>query len=359
MMRPISSRRVPVAALLALLLAALLLAWAVPAAAHTGGTTGFAQVSVHGQTVRYSLTLGSGLLGPGRSQDELPGLVAGKVAVSGDGRACEPTPGTVALPMPDRGTVNIVVRYACGAPVRELGLRDDLFDAFGAGYHTLANFARADGPQQFIFQPDRREARVQMAGAAPPSAPATAPSGGIAFFELGVEHILLGFDHILFVVALLLGGGGFRALLGIITAFTVAHSITLALSVLELVTLPAGFVEPVIALSIAYVALENFLPGYRISRRWAVAFLFGLVHGFGFAGILAELELPAAGLVTSLLSFNLGVEFGQALVIALLLPPLMWVRRFQWQERLVAATSALVLLAGVSLLLDRTLLPWM
>lgn len=344
----------PLAALLV-----LLAAWTVLAAAHTGGTTGFARISLHDRTVRYSLTLGADVPGAAGRQDALPALVADKVRISADGRACEPAQGAVALPAADRDAVTILVHYVCSGPVGELTVRDDLFDRFGADYHTLANFARAEGDRQFIFQPDRREASVRMAAFAPEPARQTAPSGGLAFFELGVEHILLGFDHILFVVALLLGGGSLRALVGIVTAFTIAHSITLALSVLGVVTLPPEIVEPVIALSIAYVALENMVPGRRVSRRWAVAFLFGLVHGFGFAGILAELELPTQGLVVSLLSFNLGVEAGQALVIALLLPLLVWLRGFAWHARAASAISAIVLAAGLSLLADRTLLPWM
>ncbi|MCC7273513.1 MAG: HupE/UreJ family protein [Alphaproteobacteria bacterium] len=348
--------RLLLAALLALLLAA-----PAPAAAHTGGSTGFARISAHGQTVRYSLSLGPEVLGgaPGaaRDLDALAALVAARIAIAADGRACAATPGTVTPPTADRVNVVVVVHYACAAPVYALTVRDDLAEALGADYHTLASFERAGGSDQIVFQPDRREARVVMAdpGSAAP-ATGTAAVGALAFFELGIEHILLGFDHILFVVALLLGGGGFAALLAIVTAFTVAHSITLGLSVLDIVTLPASIVEPIIALSIAYVALENIVPGRRISRRWAVAFLFGLVHGFGFAGALAELELRPASLVASLLAFNLGVEAGQALVIALLLPPLLWIRRYAWQRRAVAAASILLLVAGLSLLVGRTLL---
>jgi len=339
-----------------LLLTGLALLCVGVADAHTGGTTGFAKVSVHGKTVRYSLslttdTLSASGLAVGKDDDALAALVARKVAVSADGQSCAPVPGTVTPPTPDRSNAVIVVHYACAAPVSELTVRDDLFDALGTDYHTLASFDRQAGPEQFIFQPDRREARMRMADAAPGG---PAPSGLLAFIGFGIEHILLGFDHVLFVVALVLRGGRFTALLAIVTAFTVAHSLTLALSVLDLLTLPARFVEPVIALSIAYVALENLLPGNRpMSRRWAVAFLFGLVHGFGFAGVLAELELPKQGLLASLLGFNLGVELGQALVIALLLPSLLWLRRFPWQPQVVTAASVLLLVAGLTLLVER------
>lgn len=344
----------------------LALLWAVvgPAAAHTGGTTGFAKITAQGQTVRYSLSLStetlaaSGLAAASsRAQDydALAGLVTAKVAITADGRACAPVPGAVTPPTPDRSNAVIVVHYACAGPVRELTVRDNLFDTLGKDYHTLASFERQDGAsEQFIFQPDQRETRMRMAEGAQP---VSAAGGVLAFIGLGIEHILLGFDHVLFVVALMLRGGRFARLIAIVTAFTVAHSVTLALSVLDVVSLPARFVEPVIALSIAYVALENILPGERqVSRRWLVSFLFGLVHGFGFAGALAELELPKQGLALSLIGFNLGVELGQTLVIALLLPPLLWLQRFPWQRRAVTAASVLLMLAGLSLLVDRLFL---
>jgi hypothetical protein len=337
----------------------LLLASTGGATAHTSGTTGYARISVHGQTVRYSLSLGAETLGVAPGLDALPDLVAGKIAIAADGRACAPTPGTVIPPPPDRGTVVVVVDYACAAPVGELAVRDDLFDALGADYHTLASFERAGGgAEQFVFQPDRRETRVRIAAAGAESEPIRSSLGvGLAFVGLGIEHILLGFDHILFVIALILRGGRFASLLAIVTAFTIAHSITLALAVLEVVSIPARVVEPVIALSIAYVAMENMVMRHQASRRWAVSFVFGLVHGFGFAGALAELGLPRQGLVPALIGFNLGVELGQALIIGILLLPLLWLQRFAWRGRAVTAASAVLLVAGLALLVDRTLWP--
>jgi hydrogenase/urease accessory protein HupE len=153
----------------------------------------------------------------------------------------------------------------------------------------------------------------------------TDPAPAVAgYFVLGVEHLLLGLDHILFVIGLVLFIGSPWMLVKAVTAFTVAHSITLALSVLELVTLPAGPVEAVIALSILYLARELMLPEtarspLTRSAPWLMAFAFGLLHGFGFAGALADIGLPREQLASSLLLFNLGIEAGQLLVIALLL----------------------------------------
>lgn len=345
----------------------ILLAWVAAAAAHTSGTTGFARITVHGQTVRYSLTLSGETLAAGRAGGNadilaLADLVARKVAIAADGRACAPTPGTVQPPTADRAAALVIVDYACAAPVRELEVRDDLFDALGGDYHTLAHFERSAADtgrgEQFMFEPDRRVTRVRMVAAEAGTPQARSDANAmLSFIRLGLEHILLGYDHILFVIALMLRGGRFLSLLAIVTAFTVAHSITLSLAVLDLMTLPARLVEPVIALSIAYVALENMVMRQQPSRRWAVSFVFGLVHGFGFAGALAELNLPRQGLVSALLGFNIGVEIGQALVIAVLLLPLLWAQQFTWRSRAVTAASAILLVAGLALLVDRTLLP--
>jgi len=139
-----------------------------------------------------------------------------------------------------------------------------------------------------------------------------------AYTVLGVEHILSGFDHLLFVLALLFLVGFNRRLLLTITAFTLAHSLTLALSALGLVTLRSPPVEATIALSIALVAAEALNREATLARRWPalVAFLFGLVHGLGFAGALQEIGLPQKHLSAALLTFNVGVELGQLLVVA-------------------------------------------
>ncbi len=147
-------------------------------------------------------------------------------------------------------------------------------------------------------------------------------SGALAeqYFTLGLKHILEGFDHLMFVTGLILIVGFRRRLFWTITAFTAAHSITLAASVMELVRLAAAPVEFVIALSIVLVAREALDDRPSLTRRfpWIVAFVFGLIHGFGFSGALAEIGLPTEQVTVPLLSFNLGVEAGQLLVVAIL-----------------------------------------
>ena len=222
--------------------------------------------------------------------------------------------------------------------------------------------------------PERFTAFVDLgAGSAP--APATAPAApaddnGAAhaapasFFALGVEHILTGYDHLLFLGALLLVCATFREAATIITCFTVAHSVTLALAALDMVRLPSRLVEAVIAASIVYVAMENILrPGTdrrRLVWRAAVTFAFGLVHGLGFASVLRELGLGSApgGVVMPLLKFNLGVEAGQLGVAAVVFPLILLARRrvADADRILIPALSACVAAAGGWWLLQRVAL---
>lgn len=169
------------------------------------------------------------------------------------------------------------------------------------------------------------------------------------FLPAGIHHILIGPDHILFVVGLLLMGGSLGRILKIVTGFTIAHSITLALASLGLVTPPGRVVEPLIALSVLYVGVENLRArAGRWDTRPALAFVFGLVHGFGFAGVLREIGLPREALGWSLLGFNAGVELGQASIVLAVAPVLALVRAREPRQaqRLVTACSLGVAICG-------------
>ena len=183
------------------------------------------------------------------------------------------------------------------------------------------------------------------------------PSSFHQFLVLGVEHILTGYDHVVFLLALLLAGGAFWNTAKILTSFTLAHSITLALAALDVARIPSSIVEPLIAVSIVYVGVENLLHD-DLRWRWLLTFAFGLVHGFGFASVLRELGVGAAGVgvAVPLVSFNLGVELGQ-IGIMLLVLPLIWKLRSQpfFVMRCVPVCSLLVTLVGGYWLLQRTL----
>ena len=179
------------------------------------------------------------------------------------------------------------------------------------------------------------------------------------YLGLGFTHILpKGLDHILFVLGLFLLTTRMTPLLWQVTAFTVAHSITLGLSIYGVVALPPAVVEPLIALSIAYVAVENLITRQLHPWRVLVVFLFGLLHGLGFAGVLRELGLPRREFLTALVAFNVGVECGQLAVIgvaALALWPLM---RHAWYRRgVVVPASVVIALVGAYWTVTRVLAP--
>jgi HupE / UreJ protein len=352
-----NARRALVAAL------ALAAASGSPALSHTGGSTGHAAIALDRESIRYSLTLWPAALPPavaeelqlaraGRavSRDRLLGFVRDKVTLVAQGKRCEPGPGSLLPPAPPAESVTLVVDFRCADAVRDLVIRDDLFDVLGADYHTLA---RIDGPGhsgQFAFTPETRETRVRLDGR---------PGGGrgtASFVWLGIEHILTGWDHLLFLLVLLLPGGGLLALTKIITAFTLAHSVTLALAVLNVVVLPERLIEAVIAISIAAVAAENLYLRPTVTRRWIVSFCFGLVHGLGFSSALRDIGLPSDGLLLSLFGFNAGVEVGQALVVAVVLPALILVRDQGWEKRMIWVSSVVVLLVGLVLFVERAFL---
>ncbi|MFQ5602107.1 MAG: HupE/UreJ family protein [bacterium] len=172
------------------------------------------------------------------------------------------------------------------------------------------------------------------------------------FVWLGMEHIFIGYDHILFLLGLIVIGGSFKNLIKIVSSFTVAHSITLALAALQIVQIPGKVVESVIALSIVYIAAENFLIK-NSDQRWLITFIFGLMHGFGFAGVLTELGLPTSGLVVSLFSFNLGVEFGQIMIVSLTFPVIVFFTRTRWQKQIVFGLSSIILIFGLIWFIER------
>lgn len=211
------------------------------------------------------------------------------------------------------------------------------------------------------------EIRVALSPSAGPVAPAAGPAGdsgyavadALAFIRLGIQHIWTGYDHLLFLLALLIVCGNYRAIMAIITCFTVAHSLTLALATLEIVHLPGRLTEAVIAASIVFIGVENLLQrGNEPRWRRALTFAFGLIHGFGFAGVLRDLGLGAdgRGVALPLFAFNLGVELGQVAIASAVLPLVWWLRKNEaFVRRGVPAVSAVVALAGFYWLIERTL----
>jgi hydrogenase/urease accessory protein HupE len=204
---------------------------------------------------------------------------------------------------------------------------------------------------------------VEPGEASPPLRPASAAPDRLAvmrqYLGLGFTHILPGgLDHVLFVLGIFLFATRLKPVLWQVTAFTVAHSITLGLSIYGVVSLPSTIVEPLIALSIVYVAVENVLRPKLSPWRVTVVFAFGLLHGLGFAGVLSELGLPRSEFLTALVSFNVGVEAGQLAVIALAFVAVgSWARGESWyRQRVVVPASLAIAAVGLYWTLQRTML---
>jgi hypothetical protein len=244
--------------------------------------------------------------------------------------------------------VELSARFACAQG--ELAQRFTLLSVLPDNYRVvMAGEEGAAQPQRFA---DARSPTLLL------TSPLPAPVRGLlGWVRLGVHHIFAGVDHLAFLLALLLVGGSARRVLATVTAFTVAHSLTLGATALGFIVLDAErtrWVEAAIAASIVYVALENLLLKEH-AHRALLTFLFGLVHGFGFASVLSGYGLGDA-VATGLLGFNLGVELGQAGVVLALLPLVRWVQRRPrldlWQLRVVSVALAL---AGSYWLVERTL----
>ena len=223
-----------------------------------------------------------------------------------------------------------IERWAVNCPGGLFGHRIEILGLNATVIDTLARFERLDGTTQV----------ERMTPATPSFEVTESESLGeviATYTTLGVEHILLGIDHLLFVFALLLLVPGRRMLIWTITSFTLAHSITLAAATMGWVHVPQSPVEAVIALSILFVAMEivHWKQGHPgITRRWPwlVAFTFGLLHGFGFAGALSEIGLPEHAIPMALLFFNVGVEIGQLTFIAAVLVAWSALKRLTWPE---------------------------
>jgi len=278
-------------------------------------------------------------------------LVLEPFILKASGALCALQPGVTAGPDGEDGLA-LHARWACPQDVEELSVRAGFLELFPPGHAHLSRIDFApDQVSQRVAQRDEPSFEARRAR--------SATSAFWRFLLLGVEHIFTGYDHVAFLVGLLLLGGSIGQLVKIVTAFTVAHSITLALAALEIVTPPARAVEPLIAASIMFVGVENLWALRRgsaeaaLRHRWALSFAFGLVHGFGFAAVLRELRLPRAALATGLVSFNLGVECGQVCIVVAALPLLSHLRR---APRFAPTTSACVAALGGLWLLNRLLL---
>lgn len=251
-----------------------------------------------------------------------------------------------------------VLRFTvtCPIPPRTLNLHYALFFDLDPLHRGLMRLEYSDGTHTIVFSPEQPLRHIELATLTP-------WREFLEFTREGVWHIWIGFDHILFLLSLLLPavvwreGGHWRAVNGfrpacwavvkVVTAFTVAHSITLSLAVLGIVGLPSRWVESAIAASVILAALNNLYPIIR-AYLWGVAFGFGLIHGLGFANVLQDLGLPRDALLTALVGFNLGVEVGQLAIVGVFLPLAFGIRH-SWAYRHLALELGSLAIAAVAM----------
>ena len=287
-----------------------------------------------------------------------------RLSVSADGRNCKLSPTTHLVDEHSDGTYEVMRFDAnCGArPPASVELAYSLFFDLDPTHRGLLRFERAGTTQTVVLSPDRPRLAFR-------AGETSLLAQFLDYLREGIWHIWIGFDHILFLLSLLLpsvlifnkyewkAAGHFREpfwdVLKVVTSFTVAHSITLSLAALSVVALPSRLVESTIALSVVLAALNNLKPVVA-ERRWAVAFAFGLIHGFGFASVLADLGLPQGALLLALVGFNLGVEAGQLAIVGAFLP-VAYALRGTWFYRYVvfAGGSAAIALVALIWLVER------
>ena len=270
-------------------------------------------------------------------------LVGNRLEIAVDGAALGQAAWSAPEALPDRQSVRLRTRYQLTRPAGSVTVSTVMFP-YDPQHKTFLNvYENGEVSAQAILDSGRTTFQYF-----------TGTRQGIRavmerFLPAGVHHILIGPDHLMFLAGLLLLGGTFRQLLLVVTAFTLAHSITLSLAALGMVIPPPHAIEPAIALSVVYVGADNLLvrAGGRDTRAW-VAFAFGLIHGFGFANVLRDMDLPTRALGWTLFSFNIGVEIGQLAVVGLLAAVFTWIRSRSEiaGRRLAVAGSVVVMLAG-------------
>ena len=341
-------------------LALMFLVWGVgPAHAHKVNTS-FSMVFVYPDSIKVlvAIDLDNVIAGfklprqPGRdiSRDELlehapkvSEYVKEKLVAKVDGKKVEWVERETATKWDERGNLYLNLKYfaALDEEPAQLELGGDFSEKFGPVHKNVAKvivpgksarraaFSRANPGQVFVVG-EKVPWWKRLSG----------------FTGLGIEHIFLGGHHLMFLLALIVAGGRFRPLALVVTAFPVAHTLTLILAVYGGLSLSYRLTEALIALSIVAAVFEN-LWLKRFDSRWILCLFFGLVHGLGFAGVLRELGLSSSGRVSSLLAFNLGMEISLVVIVAVLVPLVAWLTQRFYQRQVVLAVSALVLLFGL------------
>lgn len=291
-----------------------------------------------------------------RIMDFSPTLIQG-FKLSFDNRSVEPELISVRVPdVKDPGRVRVsTLKFEGQIPAGARALRWSLVAKFGDSIFV----AKHDGEHKGLSNWLKDGAQSNPFPISEKFIPKSTLEVAVEYIELGFTHIVpKGLDHILFVLGIYLLSLRLKLIVWQVTAFTVAHTITLGLTIYGVLSLPASIVEPLIAASIVYVAVENILTSEIKPWRIALVFGFGLLHGMGFAGVLGEIGLPRSEFVTALVTFNIGVELGQLSVIAAAFVATgLWFRNKTWYRKaIVIPASAMIALVGAYWTIERTLL---
>jgi len=276
--------------------------------------------------------------------DRIFAYVKGRLKVSMDGKPCE-LDSPKAESDPEGNEIALLMGFECSQEDGDVKIEYKLFQDIDPKHRFLGIAHNGGAEEKVFFDKDTtvfefaKQTQIKMLW---------------NMIKLGVEHILSGYDHLLFLFALIMVQNSFMTIVKTITAFTVAHSLTLALAWFGVVTPPAALVEVLIAVSIAYVAIENIM-GWGKKHRWQLAGAFGLIHGMGFFSVLKELGLESVGVVTTLFGFNLGVEIGQLSIVLLMLIPLTWWWKRSFYPVTMKIGSVLVLLMALWWVYERTI----
>ncbi|MFJ3407725.1 HupE/UreJ family protein [Promicromonospora sp. NPDC090134] len=337
------------------------------ASAHVIASSGYSEITQDGSNVSYKLSLEYSILNraivlsplaPDEMDDdqkeealeahaaEIAEYLEPRVIVSLDSEACSPTLQSTSISTRDLlSYADLLLVYSCPGSSGEFGLQYTVFgdaEAVADDHTNNAEYHLGGQSGQVLFDRSHHSYNIGK----------STLWGSVSQYAVtGVEHILTGLDHVLFIIALMLGASSFRDLLKVTAMFTLAHSVTLISTFVGVIHVPATVVEPLIALSIAFVAIENLFGSTH--RRLPVVFVFGLLHGLGFAGSLQITDEMSWSLAASLVSFNVGIEIGQAALVLVIFPLILLSRRTRFSTLVFRVVTSIVAACGLFWFVER------
>lgn len=344
------------ARLLAALVCAVLVSASPPAAAHARiNSYSHAVVMVNGDMVDYYLNLPPPVISLLHQNvddevDDLTDFFRSQFRITTIGKDC-PLSKLEKSPPLKSGNMIVELRFLCPVDVTDLTIRSSLFLDEDESHTQFVRIAPPDDPRQVLHEAVLSESNMTFHLTDIRTRGSATLERAAAFLKLGIQHLLTGYDHILFLLTVVVGISFIESLKAV-TSFTLAHSITMALAFLGEISLPSSIVEPLIAITVIYVSFENIIRA-NVRRRWVWTFFFGLIHGLGFVDALKLITISKSELVLSLLTFNIGIEIGQLVVLCVAVITLWYLRRFPWHAMFNRGFSAGVGLLGCIWLVQR------